>query len=62
MKASKIKALEENRKDLSEWFDDLQSLANSVDEDSIHNMMEVFQEIESHLEVARGIIKDIRKL
>ncbi len=49
MKASKIKALEENRKDLSEWFDDLQSLANSVDEDSIHNMMEVFQEIESHL-------------
>lgn len=62
MKASKIKALEDYRKDLSEWFDDLQSLANGVDEDSIYNMIEVFQEIESHLEVARGIIKDIGKL
>lgn len=63
MKPETIAKLEECKNNLCDWFGEVEAMVMRIDEDdSIQKMMETFEKVESHIPVAREIIKEIKKL
>lgn len=63
MKPETIAKLEDCQSKLYDWIGEVESMVMGIDEnESIQKMIEVFEKVESHIPVAREIIKEIEEL